>query len=196
MTIPTEVSYRNVDRSEALTADINSKVEKLEEFFDRIISCRVVVEAPHRGHHQGNLFHVRIHLQVPNRELIVDRAAHDKHEHEDPYVAVRDAFAAIRRQLEDYVRELRGETKSRSPQPHGQISKILLPEGPDFPERGYGFIATRDGRQIYFHANSLVDVAFPELEVGNEVRYEESLGDKGPQATSVHRVGRHAHRIE
>lgn len=193
MGIPVEISYRNMDRSEALSADIQAKAEKLEEFYDRITRCRIVVEAPHRRHHQGNLYRVRIQLHVPNRELIVDRESHDKHQHEDPYVAVRDAFDAIRRQLEDYVRELRGETKSHPTSPHGRIARILLPEGPDFPERGYGFISTRDGREVYFHANSLVDATFEQLELGFEVRFEEELGVDGPQATSVRLVGRHGH---
>ena len=114
MRIPVEISFRNMDRSEALAAGIRAKVEKLEEFFDRITSCRVVVEAPHRSHHQGNLYRVRIQLHVPNRELIVGR---ESHEHEDPYVAVRDAFDAARRQLENYVQELRGETKLHAVSP-------------------------------------------------------------------------------
>lgn len=191
---PVDISYRNMDRSDALTAAIKARVEKLDEFFDRITSCRVVVEVPHRHHHQGNLYHVRIHLQVPCRELIADREAHDKHQHENPYVAVRDAFDAISRQLEDYVRELRGDVKTHSVPLRGRISQILFPEGPDFPERGYGFIATPDGRQIYFHAHSLVDVNFSELETGAEVEYGEELGDDGPQAKSVFLVGHHAHR--
>ena len=117
MRIPVEISFRNMDRSEALAAGIRAKVEKLEEFFDRITSCRVVVEAPHRSHHQGNLYRVRIQLHVPNRELVVGRESHDAREHEDPYVAVRDAFDAARRQLDDYVDELRGETKLHAVSP-------------------------------------------------------------------------------
>lgn len=194
MQTPVDISYRNMDRSDAVTAAIKARVEKLEEFFDRITCCRVVVETPHRHHHQGNLYRVRIHLQVPGQELIADREAHDKHQHEDPYVAVRDAFDAISRQLEDYVRERRGDVKSHSTLPRGHISRILFPEGPDFPERGYGFISTPDGRQIYFHAHSLVDAAFSELETGHEVEFDEELGDHGPQAKSVCLVGRHAHR--
>ena len=189
MEIPVEISFRNMDRSEALEAGVRAKVEKLEEFFDRIISCRVVVEAPHRRHHQGNLYRVRVHLHVPNRELIVDRESHDNHDHENPYVAVRDAFDATRRQLEDYVRELRGDTKTHAPSPHGRIARILLPNGPEYPERGYGFISTRDGREVYFHANSLVDVTFPQLELGSEVRFVEEPGDEGPQAASVRLLG-------
>lgn len=184
MQVPVEISFRNLDRSEAVEADIREKVGKLEEFYDRITRCRVVVEAPHRHHQQGNLYHVRIQLGVPHRELVVDREPREKHAHEDVYVAVRDAFKAVRRQLEDYVRELRGDTKTHPAAPHGRIARL-------FPEKDYGFIQTPDEREIYFHANSLLDADFDRLEVGTEVRFVEEQGEKGPQATSVLRVGRH-----
>ena len=196
MQIPVEVSFRNMDRSEYLEADVLHNVGKLEEFFDRITRCRVVVEAPHRSHHQGNLYRVRIQLGVPHRELVADRESHDRHEHEDPYVAVRDAFNAMRRQLEDYVRELRHDTKPHEVPPHGRVTKILYPEGPDFPERACGFIETPDGREVYFHANSLVDGDFQELDIGTEVRFVEEAGEKGPQASSVRMMGQHHHLVD
>lgn len=186
MQVPVEISFRNVDRSDSVEADIREKVAKLEEFFDRITCCHVVVEAPHKHHHQGNLYHVRIQLGVPHHELVVDREPREKHAHEDVYVAVRDAFKAIRRQLEDYVRELRGDSKTHPALPHGQIARL-------FPEEGYGFIQTPDEREIYFHANSLLEADFDHLEVGTEVRFVEEHGDDGPQATSVFPVHRHHH---
>ncbi len=75
------------------------------------MGCRVVVQAPHKHHHQGNLFHVRIDLTVPDEELVVSRERHDQQSHEDAYVVIRDAFNALQRQLEDYVRRRRGEVK-------------------------------------------------------------------------------------
>lgn len=122
MQVPVEISFRNVDRSESVVADIREKVAKLDEFFDRITCCRVVVEAPHKHHHQGNLYHVRIQLGVPQTELVVDREPREKHSHEDVNVAVRDAFQAIGRQLEDYVRKLRGDSKTHSAPPDGRIA--------------------------------------------------------------------------
>lgn len=186
MQVPVEISFRNMDRSESVESDIREKVAKLEEFFDRITCCRVVVEAPHKHHHQGNLYHVRIQLEVPQHELVVDREPREKHSHEDVSVAVRDAFQAIRRQLEDYVRMLRGDTKTHSTVPHGRIVRL-------FPEEGYGFIQMPDEREVYFHANSLLDADFDHLEVGTEVRFVEEQGEKGPQAASVLPVGRHHH---
>lgn len=108
-----QVVFRDMPRSEAVEAKIRERVEKLERFSDDIISCRVVVEPAHRHHHKGNLYHARIDLAVPGQALIVNRENDTDHAHEDIYVAVRDAFDAVRRQLEDYERRRRGEVKRR-----------------------------------------------------------------------------------
>ena len=103
MKLPLEITFRNVKASEALEADIRAKAEKLDLFYDRVMACRVVVEAPHKHHHKGNVYHVRIDLTVPDGELVVSRDGGQDHAHEDPYVTVRDAFDAARRQLQDYI---------------------------------------------------------------------------------------------
>jgi cold shock CspA family protein len=141
-----------------------------------------LVESPHRRHHQGRLYHVRVELAVPGRSIVVNREPHEHHEHEDVYVAVRNAFDAVRRQLEDHVRESRGFTKTHEELPEGRITRLFLSEG-------YGFISTADGREIYFHRNAVLDEPFDRLDVGTAVRFAEELGERGPQATSVHVVG-------
>jgi ribosome-associated translation inhibitor RaiA len=130
MKSPVQITYRNMEHSEAVTARIHEEADKLDEFFPRITSCRVVVEAPHRHKKSGELFHLRIDLAVPGREIVVshepspraalsrgDEAALEKHteihpEHKDVYVAIRDAFGSARRQLQDYVKRLRGDVKT------------------------------------------------------------------------------------
>lgn len=114
MQLPPQVSFRNVEPTEEVERAVREKIDKLEEFFDRITSCRVTVESPHRNHQRGNLYRVRIHLVVPRRELVVDRQPPEHHAAEDLRVAVREAFDSMRRQLEDYARELRGDVKSHS----------------------------------------------------------------------------------
>ena len=106
MNIPLQVSFRNLEHSDFIEARIREKVEGLEKYFDRITSCRVVVEAPERHHHKGKLYHLRIELGVPGKEIVVSRKHHDDHSHEDVYVAIRDAFKAAKRQLEDYTRKM------------------------------------------------------------------------------------------
>ncbi|MFZ2525309.1 MAG: ribosome-associated translation inhibitor RaiA, partial [Candidatus Ferrigenium altingense] len=107
MQIPLQITIRDVDHSEALETRIRDKVAKLEEFSKHIISCRVVVEVPHKHHHQGKQFNVRIDIGVPGSEIVVNR------DHaEDVYVALRDTFDAAKRQLEDYARKIRGDIKA------------------------------------------------------------------------------------
>ena len=84
-----------------------------------------------------------------------------------------DAFKEARRQLQDYVRQMRGDVKAHETQPGGVVTKL-------FPEEGYGFIQTPDGREVYFHANSVVDTAFDDIGLGSEVRFIEEAGEKGP----------------
>ena len=108
MDLPLELSFRNMDSSDAVAARVRERVEKLEQYFGRINSCRVVVEAPHRRHHKGKIFHVRIEIGVPGRApLVVSRDPGQAHAHEDVYVAIRDAFGAAARQLEDHARKIR-----------------------------------------------------------------------------------------
>ena len=112
MQVPLEITFRGVSHSEAIESRIREKAAKLEQFCDSIISCRIVVEAEHHHQHQGNLYKVRIDLSVPQKHIVVSRDHHDKQSHEDFYVALRDAFAAATRQLEEYVRIQRGEIKT------------------------------------------------------------------------------------
>ena len=106
MQIPLQITIRDIEHSDILEKHIRDMAGKLDEFFDHIISCRVVVEVPHKHHHQGKQFTVRIDIGVPGNEIVVN------HNHDDDgYVAMRDAFDAAKRQLEDYARKIRGDTK-------------------------------------------------------------------------------------
>ena len=113
---PLQITFRDIPRSEALEADIREKAAKLDQFYEKVMACRVMVEAPHSHHHKGNLYHIRIDLTVPGGEIVVKRGPQEHHAHEDPYVAVRDAFNAAQRQLQDYARKQRGKVKSHANQ--------------------------------------------------------------------------------
>jgi ribosomal subunit interface protein len=183
MQIPLQISFRDTEPSAAIEAKIRQRAAKLDRYYDRIMGCRVVVEAPHRRHHQGRLYHVRVDVTVPQGELVVSREPMDHQPHEDVYVAIRDAFDATQRRLADYARRQRGEVKPREAPPVMHVTKL-------FPTAGYGFITTADGWEIYFHKNSVLNDAFDRLEVGSEVQYVEEQGEKGPQASTVRLVGR------
>ena len=119
MQIPLEISFRNMDPSPAVEARIREKAAKLERFNDRIIGCTVVVEAPHKHHHKGKLYSVHIDISVPGKDVVVGRAKPLDPAHEDVYVALRDAFDAAVRQLEDHTQRMRGAVKSHTPPPEG-----------------------------------------------------------------------------
>jgi len=107
MQIPLDIDYQNVEASEFITARIAERADRLEHLSQRITSCRVVVEAPHRHHHKGVQYHVRILLRLPGEEIIVSHDPGDDRAHDDVYVAIRDAFDAAERRLKDHALRLR-----------------------------------------------------------------------------------------
>lgn len=167
------IKWKDIPFSDAIEARIIERVGKLDRFYERIMGCRVTMEQTQRRHHQGKLFNVRIGLTVPGSELVINRD-----EHEDIYIAIRDAFDAVERKLEEYARQQRGTVKAHGEAPHGRVAKL-------FPDRGYGFIETADGREVYFHRNSVIDPDFEHLKVGASVVFLEEQGMKGPQAARV-----------
>jgi ribosomal subunit interface protein len=112
MRLPPQIVWQNLSPSDAIEAKIRQHIAKLEKFFDRLITCRVVIEVPHRHHHQGNIYHVQINLTVPGSELVVNRQPPQQQAHEDLAVAIRDAFESAQRQLKDYAQQQRGEIKA------------------------------------------------------------------------------------
>jgi ribosome-associated translation inhibitor RaiA/cold shock CspA family protein len=186
MQIPVEITFKELDRSDAMEARIRDWVAKLERVYDRIVRCDVMVETPHRHHRNGRQFHVRVRLTVPGGEIVASHDPGPDETHEDFYVALRDAFLAARRQLEDHVRKTlkRGEVpKIRNGASHGRVTFLDV-------ERDWGWIEPDDGRRIYFHRNSVLR-GIDQLQVGDEVRFSEELGDKGPQASTVDPIGAH-----
>lgn len=184
MQIPLQITFRNLERSEAIAAKVEERASKLEQYYDGIIGCRVAIEAAHKHHHRGNRYHVRIDVTVPDNKLIASREPEEHHAYTDVYVAIRDAFDSIRRQLEDYARVRRGHLKAHEIPGHGQIAELNADEG-------YGRIESPGGRLIYFHRNSIVDADFDSLQVGAEVRFDEEMGERGPQASTVYLIGKH-----
>ena len=184
MQIPLQVRFRNLEPSPAVEAAVRKRADQLERFDDTITSCRVTIESPHKHRHKGNLYHVVINVRTPGGEIVVSRMPDDEHAHEDVYVAIRDAFRAARRQLQDKQRERRSQVKAHETPPHGKIIGL-------WPADDYGRIGDNDGREIYFHRNSVVNTDFDDLETGAEVRFTEEAGDEGPQASTVYLIGKH-----
>ena len=106
-----QITFRDFASSPGLEDNIRQRAQKLERFHEHIVGCHVMVESQHHHHRKGRLFHVRIEVTVPTGEIVVSHDAHDQHAHEDVYVALRDAFDAARRQLDEHAHRLRGEVK-------------------------------------------------------------------------------------
>jgi cold shock CspA family protein/ribosome-associated translation inhibitor RaiA len=171
--IPVEITAHHFKLSAALESLIRERAQGLEKYYPRLIRCHVTIEGPGNHHRTGGPYDVRVDLSVPRKELVVTRQTG-----EDVAVVVRDAFDAARRQLQDFAQLQRHDIKSHEGPPEGTISKL-------FGERGYGFIATADGREVYFHRNSVLGNGFGGLKVGDRVRFAEERGAEGPQASSV-----------
>ncbi len=120
MQVPVQVTFRDMPVSDAIEAACWEESEKLERYYDRITSCRIVVAESHHRRQKGNLFEIRIDLAVPGRVLVVNREPSKHHRDEDVYVAIREAFERARRQLEDFVDRQRGQVKTHEELPGGR----------------------------------------------------------------------------
>ena len=196
-----QITFRNMKRSEEIEGWIRAEAAKLETLYSQLMGCRVAVEVPHRHHRKGSPYHIRIDLTVPRGEIVVKREpslsararqlgerkikknAEVKIPHKNLRTAINDAFKAAGRRLQDYARRQRGDIKTRALLPEARVSKIV-------PREGYGFLTSDDGRDIYFHKNSVLGRAFPRLEVGTTVRFVEEAGEEGPQASTVRIIPR------
>lgn len=179
--LPVQITIRDIPTSPALENNIRQRVEKLKRFYDRISSCRVVIELPQKHKHQGKLFNVRIDVTVPGKELVVTRKIH-----EDVYVALRDAFNAIVRQLEEHSHKRHGRVKTHNDVMHGYIARLV-------PEEGFGFIEGIDGHEYYF---SITNVSYPDFEqlaIGDAVEYIAVSYNDGRQAQHVIREKHNNH---
>lgn len=174
-----QITLQNVPHSDALEARIRADVAKLEHFHPRLTSCRVAVEETQKHQQQGRQFAVHIEARAPGHEDAVSTLQH----HEDVYVALRDAFHAVRRQLEDRVRMARGDVKRHAGPRHGRVARIDRNEG-------FGFIETDEGEEIYFSRDNVVSPPFEHLMPGVEVQFLEEPAGDGVQAKRVS-AGKH-----
>jgi ribosome-associated translation inhibitor RaiA len=179
MQTPLQITFRNFPRSDAVEARIRAKTAKLEAFNPHIMSCHVVVEELDRHHHQGRQFTVRLDIRVPGHEVAVGRE-----HHQDIYVALRDAFNAAGRKLEEAARTRRGGVKAHEVPQHGKVARL-------FPDQGYGFIETADGREFYFSSDNVVEPTFDRLETGAAVQFVEDVANEGRQHATRVSAGKH-----
>lgn len=111
MTIPVQITFRHMESSPAVETRVRELADHLGVFSDRIQTCRVVIDSPHRHHHQGKVFAVKVQLMVPGDDVVVDMERPQRDGHDDVYVVLRDAFDAAKRQLQQRMASLRGDEK-------------------------------------------------------------------------------------
>ncbi len=112
MVSDTKVVFRGIDHSQAVAEAVQKRLDKLERFTDQIQSLRVTLESPHNHHHKGKVFHVGVEAVIPNHDILVNHDQHDKHEHEDIYIAIRDAFNALERQIKSVYDKKRHQDRA------------------------------------------------------------------------------------
>lgn len=179
MRVPLEIAIRESDVSrESVESEIQRRADRLERFHDRITSCRIVVEKPQTR--QGPSVGVRVRVEAsapPGHRLVAAEEAEGTTPTESAMAAVRGAFQAIEKQLKKIAERQSGETKLH---PDQQVQAFVAKKFED-----HGFLETQQGREVYFHRNSLVGADFETLEVGSGVWFEEQEGREGPQASTV-----------
>ncbi|HXW60773.1 MAG TPA: ribosome-associated translation inhibitor RaiA, partial [Myxococcota bacterium] len=173
MMLPIQISIRNLPPSPAIEDAIRKKAQKLEQFYDRMTSCRVIVDISQKHKHKGKLYEVHIDITVPGKELVV---THKKNE--DVYIAIRDAFSALTRQLESHASKQKGYVKKHEAVLHGQVARLIQHDG-------YGFIDGSDGNEYYFSMTNVGHPHFDELEIGDLVEYTSVVLGDGRQANHV-----------
>ena len=188
MQTPVEIDFQGMDVRPDIRSAIAEHVSELEQQYGRATACRVVLKAPGGHHRTGGLYEVNIRLALPEgREVNVDRTAKADERHSDLTFAINDAFKRARRQLQDQVRQLQGQVKQHEGTPIGTVVELD-------PLGEFGFLQTSDGREIYFHRNSVLNDEFPNLTVGSRVTFAEEMGEKGAQASTVKLLGKHGLR--
>lgn len=190
MQVPLEISFRGVAKTEDIESLIREKAAKLEQICDYLSSCSIALESPQEHQEAGSPFRVRISMRVPpGHELVVKRESGHGDMHDELPKVVRDAFQAARGQLQELTERQRDEVKTHPEQEAAAVVVRL------FREEGYGFLKTVDGRELYFHRNSVLHDDFDRLEIGTGVSFMEEPGEKGPQASTVQIVDKPGARV-
>jgi cold shock CspA family protein/ribosome-associated translation inhibitor RaiA len=181
MQVPLEIAFRDNTKSDSVETVIREKVAKLHKICGYMTSCHVVVAKPQEHQSTGNPYRVRVDIRVPpGHELVIKREPGEGEMHEPLESVVRDVFDSAWRSLKELTEKQRGDVKKHSEQEATAIVEEIV------RDEHHGFLRSIDGRRIYFHANSLLNVDFDNLRLGASVHFDSEMGDDGPQATSVH----------
>lgn len=183
MKIPPEITYRNLTKSKAIDSLVYEKIAKLENICNYINSCHIAIEKIHDRPRSGSPYRVRIDLTVPpGHELVAEKNPGEGVQYQPLDAVIRETFDAMRQQLIKLTQMQRSSEQANryeeAQESTGLVTKL-------FREDGYGFLKTLDGREIYFHQNSVLHHDFDRLEIGTGVHFSQEEGEEGPQASTV-----------
>jgi len=172
-----EITFPDFEPSQAIRSEIEGYLARLEKIFDRIITCHVAIRAPHL-HQKKHIYYLSLHLEIPGEDIIITHEPGKNIAHANIHVAIRDAFNALHRKLRKQIEKRRETTPPRDTYKTATVISFD-------PNDGYGFIQDAQGREIYFHQNSLIHQQRAEVKPGTKVRFVEEHGEKGTQVTSM-----------
>ncbi|MDH6062938.1 HPF/RaiA family ribosome-associated protein [Umezakia ovalisporum] len=192
MKLPPEITYRNVEKTNAIDTLVHEKIAKLEHVCHQINSCHIAIEKIHHRPRSGSPYRVRIDITVPpGHEIVAERNPAESNQYDPLDAVIRDTFNAACQQLVELNRQQHESNcakrsaggNGRQNQEELQATTALVTKL--FKDRGYGFVRTLDGREIYFHRNSVLHDDFERLQIGTAVHLTQELGEQGPQASTV-----------
>lgn len=122
MQVPLQIKFRHMEPSAVIEDRVRDRCHKLQRFAEYVTCCRVTVDAPHTHQDKTGLYRVSIDITLPDEETGAPYHAEQQHTHENVEVAIREAFDAARRQLEDYAKQQRAYIKMQHSKPHSHIA--------------------------------------------------------------------------
>lgn len=180
------VAYRNMARSSAIDAHIERSFSRLQQSLRGTDSCHVTIETLPPGDGGNTRYSVCIDLTTPDQSHL--RSDEYQHVHSDVFIAISRAFDEVLRQIENSQTRTYVHRGDRQKPLSGRIIEL-------FPDLGYGKIETAEGREVYFHRNSVLGDDFAKLKIGSLVNFTEDIGMLGPQATVLKLVSEIAERV-
>jgi ribosome-associated translation inhibitor RaiA len=179
-----KITFHGIDPSPALEQQIRDKAHQLFQHSRIVTHCQVVVEIPHHHHQKGNLYHVRLDIKVPDKEIVINKDPGEKKLHTDPSVAIRDAFRAAEQILKKFKQERHSQVKYHALPLHGRIGKL---------EDNYGYIYDFDNSEIYFNEKAVhPEQKFKDLKIDDVVHFTLGEGEEGNlHASMVKKVKHH-----
>lgn len=182
MQVPIQITIRDIPHSKAIEAHLFEKAQKLNQFSDKIIACNIVVEQIQKHQHTGKLYNTRIYVSLPRKvELAINH-----NQDENLYLSIHRAFDGMIRKIEDAMKKMQGDVKVHDDILEGKVVRL-------FRADDFGFIEDWVGNEYYFNSSNVAHPSFSQLQVGEQVRFIERLGDEGPQAHRVKIKHRQAH---